>query len=231
MWSQQCACRRRRHRYFSCRLQRCYRAVVNFIECTHLRRGVFHTRLAVVGKLQHTQDLTVFLGFTKAKHGAGVLDDPLDLRQRRRRINRNDNGTGGPNGVVEKHPLVARIGHQRNAITMLHTSVEQPLGHRINLVQKLLAGHRDPGVVFGRVNISAFGWAFTASMVRVNSVWPGSMVYFAGLKASRTVLLGGYAPFHLLSGQLYSPPRVSPKSDVLVRDDARIPGVHAGAVN
>src|SRR5690606_35380438 len=59
---------------------------------------------------------------------ARVLENPLHLRGRTRLVDRNHNGTGEPDGEVDKAPLEAGLAHEPDLVARLDTGGDEALG-------------------------------------------------------------------------------------------------------
>jgi len=84
----------------------------------------------------------------------GPLDDhparprvgqaPLDLLRRRRLVDGQRGAAGGPEGVVQQRPLVARLRDQPHPVAGLQARGEEALGHGGHLVTERGEAHRRP---------------------------------------------------------------------------------------
>ena len=117
---------------------------IDFQDAAQLRRGAVQQGFAVLTQHQVFHKLRVFTGFGDGKHRPGVFDNPFDLTQGGGAVDGNAHGPGGPNGKVEQGPFVAGFAQQRNAVTLLHTIGDEPLGHLVHLGNEFGRGHVHP---------------------------------------------------------------------------------------
>ena len=89
----------------------------------------------------------VFAGFGNGEHGTGVFNNPAHLGGRRRGINRHGGGTRGPDGKVQKGPLITGSRDESDAVPLLHAKGDKPLGYFKDLIDEFFARDINPLVV------------------------------------------------------------------------------------
>ena len=90
------------------------------------------------------EDGLVAVTLEKDGHRAGVAEDPLHLLCRGGLVDRDAGGAREPDGIVDERPLVAIPGHHGDPLTGLDAIGDDPLRHRLHLIEELGRGDADP---------------------------------------------------------------------------------------
>ena len=88
--------------------------------------------------------LGVLVGLHHGGSRTGVTQDPLDLLERGSGVDRDGDGAGGQDRVVQQRPFEPGTRHQRHPVTRLDAGGDQASGHVADLPGELTPGHRHP---------------------------------------------------------------------------------------
>ncbi len=110
---------------------------------------VHHPQVAQVGQVRQfgADGGGLGGGLGEQGDGAGVVQDPAGLEDRRGGVDRHGDQAGGPGGEVEQRPLVRRAGHDGDTVTRHQPLGDQPLGHRAHLLGEVRGRDVRPAAV------------------------------------------------------------------------------------
>ena len=120
---------------------------VDFQYAAQLRRRALEVGLAIFLQNQVFYQFGVLAGFCNGQHCAGVLNNPTHLGGGGRWVDRHGGGSRGPDGKIQKGPLIAGSRDESDAVPLLHAKGDKPLGYFKDLIDEFFARYIDPLVI------------------------------------------------------------------------------------